>query len=284
MRNRAPTLALGIVLASFALPEQLAFAIDPTTADCIEASDASLRLRKEHKLRSARAQLLVCAAASCPEDIRNECVRRVADINSGMPTIVFEVKDGTGRDLGGVRVSMDGQVLSERFEGSALSIDPGEHTFLFEVAGQPSVQKQFVIREGEKDRRERIVIGPIEPAAVPAASTGQEQEHGLGTQKILAIVAAGVGVVGVGVGTVFGVQAISKHNDAAQACPNLCADQAGVAMWSDAQSAGNLSTAGFVVGAVGLVGAAILWLTAKSPHGGGQMGLGPGGLELRGAW
>jgi hypothetical protein len=271
----------GVLLALLALPQRHAVAADPTTADCIGASDSSLTLRKEHKLRAARAQLLVCAAASCPEDIRNECIRRVADINAGMPTIVFEAKDAAGRDLSGVRVTMDGQVLAERLEGTALSIDPGEHTFVFETAGQPLVQKQFVIREGEKDRREGVVFGAIEPATAPSASKPAQQ--GLGTQRILAIAAAGIGLVGVGVGTAFGLQSMSKHDDAVQACPNLCADQRGVDLWNDAQSAGNVSTVGFAVGAAALVGAAVLWFTATTPAS-TQVGLGPRGLELKGAW
>src|SRR5271165_2147015 len=77
-----------------------AWADDPTLADCITANESSIALRRQHKLRAARAQLLVCSAASCPEEIRSECVRRVTDVNVAMPTIVFNAKDGSGNDLG----------------------------------------------------------------------------------------------------------------------------------------------------------------------------------------
>src|SRR3569832_1401140 len=146
-----------------------AWAADPTTADCLSATESALTLRNQHKLRDARAQLLTCAAATCPSDVRDECVRRVAEVNAAMPTIVFEVKDGAGNDVSGVRVDMDGGVLAEHLEGTALSIDPGELTFMFTHAGDPQVQKLFVIREGEKGGRERIAKGP-EVAAAPVTT------------------------------------------------------------------------------------------------------------------
>jgi hypothetical protein len=286
-------------------------AADPTTSDCLGANESAISLRGQHKLRAARAQLLVCAAPSCPADIRGECTRRVAEVNAAIPTIVFEVKDASGNDMSAVKVSMDGQPLAERLEGTPLSIDPGVHTFAFETTGQPKVEKQLVIRQGEKDRRERVTVGGTAavvttatapaPAATPATppatlasaepppaqpetaslSTGQPSK--LGPQKIGAIVAAGVGVIGVGLGAVFGLQSMSKHKDADAACPGQCADQNGVDLWNSARSAGNASTVAFIVGGVGLAAGAALWFTAK-PSRSTQVGVGPGSIELRGSW
>ena len=67
-----------------------------------------------------------------------------------MPTVVFEAKDAAGAIVFAVKVKMDGDLLAERLQGSALPIDPGEHTFTFEVAGRPSVEKHLMIFEGEK--------------------------------------------------------------------------------------------------------------------------------------
>ncbi len=58
-------------------------------------------------------------------------------------------------------------------------------------------------------------------------------------------------------------------------------------MWRDAKNAGNLSTIAFVIGGVGLAGAAVLWIagkpeTANAP--GAQVGVSPGGLAVRGRW
>ena len=149
----------------------------------MSASEASLKLRGEHKLREARSQLLVCASASCPADVRNECVRRVDPVNAAIPTIIFEAKDAAGNDMTAVKVTMDGQPLAERLEGSAISLDPGTHTFRFEVMGQPPVEKTLVIYEAVKDRHEPIVMStegavslvpsPLPtPIALPSPSIG----------------------------------------------------------------------------------------------------------------
>src|SRR5262249_36111555 len=153
----------------------------------------------------------------------------------------------------------DGEPLVDRLEGTAVSIDPGEHSFTFETVGEPTVTRQLVIRVAEKERRERVVFG-VTPAKerrerVSGVAPAKEEisaAFGLGTQRALAIAAVGVGVVGIGFGTVFGLQAMSKHNDAMQACPDQCADTNGVQLWNDARQAGTLSTISFVVGAAGL--------------------------------
>ncbi len=145
----------------------------PTTAGCLAAAESSLALRSQHKLRDARAQLLICSAPSCPTDVRAECIRRVAEINTALPSVVFEAKDGDGNDLVEVTVTMDGQPLADRLDGPALVVDPGVHSFVFEASGQPAVRKQFVIREGDKDRRERITLGSV--AAVPPRREERER-------------------------------------------------------------------------------------------------------------
>jgi hypothetical protein len=232
----------------------------------------------------------VCAATTCPADIKKECLARVDEVNAQIPTIVFSVKDAKGADLSAVKVKMDGEVLAERIQGTALSIDPGEHTFTFEMAGQAPVTKKLVIVQGQKDRREVISFGsgasdgPVEgaPSTPPA---GVDDGGGMGTQKILAIVAGGIGVVGLGVGTAFGIMALSKKSDAQNACPNNCATQDGVNKWSDAASTGNISTIGLIVGGVGIAGGAVLWFTAPSASSSSpQVGVGLGGLQVKGTW
>jgi hypothetical protein len=302
MTRRIALMASAAAL-TLALAEGSSFAANPKanpkanqkTADCLNASDAALKLGNQHKLRAERAQLLTCAATSCPADIRKECLRLVDEVNGQIPTIVFSAKDGTGADLSAVKVTMDDEVLAQQLDGTAVPIDPGEHTFTFESAGQPPVTKKLVIVEGQKDRRELVVIGKTDQPTSPPATAGSTESpaseapanpgRGMGTQKVLALVAGGIGVVGLGVGTVFGIMALSKKSDAQNACSNACPTQDGVNKWSDATSTGNISTIALIVGGVGVVGGAVLWFTAPSGSSSTpQVGVGPGGLQLRGRW
>jgi hypothetical protein len=277
-----------------------ALAAEPTIAECLASNDKSISLRGDHKLLAARKELLVCAASTCPAEVRKECMRRIDTVNSSLPTVVIEAKDGGGNDLVAVKVTMDGEVLTEKLDGSALSMDPGAHTFTFEVAGQPPITKQLVIREGQKDRREVLQFGAPasatpSPAAAPAAKTtanpaietsvDQVSSSSGGTQKTLALVAGGVGVVGVAVGSIFGLSSMSKHSEAEDQCPGACSNQAGVDLWNDARSAGNISTIAFAVGGVGLATGAILWFTAKPSRSSAvQAHVGAGSLQIRGTW
>ena len=299
--NRLPRVTSLFVFVSAALfaIDKPASAADPTIAECLTANDKSISLRNEHKLLAARKELLVCAASTCPAEVRKECMRRIDLVNTSLPTVVLEAKDGAGNDLSAVKVTMDGDVLVEKLDGSSISLDPGAHTFTFEVAGQPPLTKQLVIREGQKDRREVLQFGApaaATPATGPVAKAGPNpaietsvdrvSSSAGGTQRIVALVAAGVGVAGVGVGTIFGLQAMSKHSDASAKCPGACSDQAGVELWNDARSSGNISTIAFAVGGVGLVTGAILWFTAKTPsHTTAlQADIGPGSVQIRGSW
>jgi hypothetical protein len=287
--------AFMFLVSTVALIAPDARAADPTTADCLGASEQAIRLRAEHKLRDARAQLLVCAAATCPADVRGECERHVTDVNGAIPTIVFEVRDAAGAEVTAVRVTMDGALLVERLEGTAISLDPGPHTFAFEVPGQSPVQQVIVLHEGEKERHERISIGggstpgpasssdtsptppPANPppadaaaapggaAPVPAPATDASSST-WSAQKTWSVVLGGAGLVGLGVGSAFGLMALSERNDAQSACPgSRCATQDAANKWSSAGSTGNVSTIAFIVGGAGVAGAALLWFTAPSP-------------------
>ncbi len=292
--SRFPGVAVVAFVAILGAPQ--AHAADPTTADCLAATEASLKSGNEHHLRTERNQLLICAAATCPDDIRKECLRRVEDVNAAIPTIIFEAKDAAGNDLSAVRVTMDGEDLAERLEGTALSIDPGQHTFVFETPGQRAVAKRFVIRESEKDRREAFAFGvamaaplfsqPMDAGAVRLTPAAAERNDGLGTQTIVGIVFTGLGAVGLGVGSAFGLAALSKKNEAQEVCPGQCATQTGVNDWSDAKSNGNVSTALFIGGGIALATGVVLWVTAPSSNAmaSARVGVGPGGIRAEGTW
>jgi serine/threonine-protein kinase len=100
--------------------------------------------------------------------------------------------------------------------------------------------------------------GPAHPAteASPASS-------GLGTQRTLAIVAGAAGVVGLGLGSVFGLVSSSHKSDADKHCDanNVCDDE-GLGLRHDAIKAGNLATVGFVAGGVLAATGIVLWITA----------------------
>jgi hypothetical protein len=299
MLRRSLLLAVTSLFAipAFAEPAQAA---DPTTADCLAASESSLNLRSQHQLRAAREQLLVCAAPSCPADVQVECARRVEEVNRAIPTIVFEAKDTAGNDLGSVRINMDGKLLVERVEGTAISLDPGEHVFTFEAAGLPPVEKVLILREGEKERHERIVLAPAAAAKETGPESGPVKREpevltpppppppptkGNG-QHTISFVVGGVGIAALGVGAIFGVLAKGDRSDYQKHCgsnigaPSGFCDATGLEGHDRAASRATLATVFLVGGGVALAAGAAVFFTA--PRASAEVGIAPGGAVVRG--
>ncbi len=270
-----------LALASLAFSRP-ASAADPSTSECLTASEDSLKDGNEHALRAERRHLLICSASSCPTEIRKECMRRVEEVNAALPALVFEAKKGDGTDLTDVKVTMDGEVLADHLDGTALEVDPGKHTFVFETPGEDSITKELVVNEGVKDRRESIVFGPVPTVGPVTPGDGAEANGGMPTQRVVALVAGGVGVAGLATGGVFGVMAMQKKQEAEKVCPHDCPDQGGVDKWHTATTFGTVSTIAFAAGGALVAGAAVLWFT--SPKRSAEVGIGPGSVELRGTF
>jgi len=281
-RLAAATVALATAVTATTISYSATAAADVTKAACVTANASAQDLRRDGKLAEAREQLRICNDPSCPAIVRTDCTKRLDELEAAQPTVVFDAKDGAGSDLTAVKVTVDGKVLAERLGGSALAVNPGEHTFTFEVAGQPPVSRHLVLREGEKERHEQLVFGaaasaspsaypppasagalPVTPLEVaPATAT----KGGMGGQKTLGLVVGGVGVAGLVVGGIFGVltaSAISaQKNDCASAtsCSNYAQAQSDHSTWS---TDGTISTVAFIAGGALVAGGAVLFFTAK---------------------
>jgi hypothetical protein len=215
------SLLIAVSILSFA---GAARADEPGMQECIAANEKSGPLQHRGMLREARAQLRLCATPSCPTLIRDDCVSGATRLDAAVPSVVFAAQDGSGNDLTAVVVTMDGQVLADTLDGKAVEVDPGEHAFRFETPGQPPVEKHLVILEGEKDRRERIVIGaapaPKETSirAVPALPPVLAK----GPFPVAGWIAAGVGVAAFGFFGTFGGLGVSERSSygCATGCPS----------------------------------------------------------------
>ncbi|MGH7440705.1 MAG: hypothetical protein ACRENE_33855 [Polyangiaceae bacterium] len=245
-----------------------------TKEQCADADQQAQDLRRDGKFSSARAKLQQCSDSICPGLVRDDCVQRLDDLDHAQPTIVFDAKDGDGHDLVAVHVTVDGQPLAEKLEGRALRVDPGAHSFTFTVAGTPPVTQSFVLKEGEKERRERIVIGatpkstspspsPVAPAS-PATPAGPAPS-GLTSAQWIGVGLAGAGVVGLGVGAAFGLMTGSAWSNAKSDCGGDTTHCLNVATANNDKNTANsdstISAVGFAAGGALLVGGAVLFLT-----------------------
>jgi hypothetical protein len=223
---------------------------DGTKAECLAANLSAQSLRRDGKLRATREQLRLCANPRCPAMVRDDCAQRMDELERAQPSVVFEVKDATGADVTGVRVSMDGRLLADRLDGTALPVDPGSHEFVFAAAGQTSVTRTLFFTEGAKGRREGVVLG-----------------GGMGRQRVVAIVLGAAGLAGIVVGVTAGALAWSAEGAQESDCgsPTSCPryPQA-LADHRAGSTDGAISTVGFVAGPA-LAGAAVLLYVTGRP-------------------
>jgi hypothetical protein len=247
-------------------------------------------------LGEAREQLKRCADPSCPSLVRADCTQLLDDLDRAQPTLVFDVKDEAGHDLAEVNVRIDGHPFANRLEGVALAADPGAHAFTFEAPGRYPVTRQIVVKEGEKSRRESIVLrsmGSSEAMGVAASpppapmSLARGPAEGIGIQKVSALVVGAFGAVALGAGGALALVARSKNDDANAFCPGLsCSNAQALNMNREALTWGDAATVAVVSGFVGVGAAAALWLTARpsSNRSGVSVGLGATSVTVRGTW
>ncbi|WP_438022978.1 tetratricopeptide repeat protein [Sorangium sp. So ce233] len=182
----------------------------------------------------------------------------------------------------GLEIRRDGVLVLPAQWGQALPVDPGTHTI---EARAPGRRRWSLARAVPPDGARVVVDVPVlepePPARALAASppgprkqalpvvsiAGQRGGDGGGrAQRVLALTTGGAGLVGLGLGAVFGAQAIARrdasnngHCDARSRC-----DAAGVALRAGAQEAGTASTIAFSAGAAALLAAGVLLWTAPS--------------------
>ena len=165
--GRFRRLAACAVVASFA---SNASASDEKQV-CVRAVERAQVDRLDGKLRAAREGFVTCARAVCPDAIRQDCTRWVAEVDASLPTVVIDAAWADGRDVAGLVVTLDGHPLADAASGRAVTLDPGAHAFRFELPGAEPVETRNVIREGEKNRILRVVFRPVTSTASAPATT-----------------------------------------------------------------------------------------------------------------
>ncbi len=206
---------------------------------------------------------------------RGEAERQIAELRERVATLVL-VADTVAAD-----VFVDGRLYGTTPLPRPMLVNPGSHQLVVQKAGLAVAYTDRIDARAGAEIRIDARLGPAPPPPPPLPPA----KAPLGRGRILSLVLGGVGVAASGVGVAYGLIARSRANEASDACPNQCVGQGGVDQWNQAQQAGNISTAAFVVGAAGIASGLVLWLHAKPvAESGPQIGLGPGGLQVRGIW
>ena len=178
-----------------------------------------------------------------------------------------------------------------------MPVDPGEH--VVEAAAQGKIAWKHSVNVGAKADTKTILVPVLETAAAPppsptsSATPASAPETHASNHAPAGWVAVGFGTVGVGVGTYFGLRALSQQKDADRECEaDRCLSAFGASQNAEAIRSANLATVGFSVGMVGFVVGTYLLLTsghsaraaATSTSVSAQVSGGVDGIALKGRW
>jgi hypothetical protein len=190
---------------------------DASKEACSDAYVANQKLRKDGKLTQAREQLLICAQDSCPEAVKTDCVRWLADLEQNTPTLVVAAKGKDGKDTVDVSVFVDGTKVADQLDGRPLPIDPGAHVLRFEHAGAPPVEQKVVIQQGAKNRSLEISFAPVAPGPAPDPG-GKPDAEWERPQPVATYVLWGLSLVGFGMFAGFGIVGKNEADDLDKEC------------------------------------------------------------------
>jgi hypothetical protein len=188
---------------------------------------------------------------------------------------------GTTTTPPGLEIRVDDRAIEKASWGKPEPVDAGTHQVRAAAPG-------FGSWEGTVSTKDGALAEIVVPALVdkrPKQVTIVTQPPS--TQRTIALVLGGVGIVGLGVGAVAGGLSLSHRSKAESACAKdvyqfRCPTEDGASEWNAATTTGNISTIGFIAGGVAIAGATVLWFTAPRPR--TRVGLSPRGLVVDGSF
>lgn len=268
MRTLIRSSAAALLALTVSSPASAQQATAPATPAerCVAAADRGQLLRDEGKLRASRAELAGCGGEACPAVVRRECIRWLEELDARIPTVILVPRDGSGKDLAGARLVLDGRPVEASAAGRALQLDPGPHTLRAELQGREPTNESFVLKERERDR--------VVPIVLRSPGEGAKKTKSIPT---LSLVLGGVAVAGgVGFG-VFWARGMDQVGELRSTCSPYCTQ----AQIDDVRPQFDIAR---VSGAVGVVAAlsavAVYLLSSDAPSPRAGVTPAPGGASL----
>jgi hypothetical protein len=253
--------------------------IDPAVGTLLYLGECYERVGKTASAWATFREAASLATNSGQSDRARVATARAQELDPKLSRLSIELAPDVAK-IPGVVVKRGQQRLEPSLYGIPLPIDPGDYRVEatapgYEVWSTPikvdagganaSVRVPSLVKspEGIAEPPPVVRSGGAPSAAAPPTAPSPQASRGLTTQQTLGVVAGGVGLIGVGLGSYFGIRAISQNSDAEQHCPKegFCSTPRGVELTNQARDNAVASNVAFAA-AAGLVAVgAVLYLT-----------------------
>jgi serine/threonine-protein kinase len=258
--------------------------IDPGIGTLLYLAEAYEKLGRTASAWATFREAASQAKAEGQTDRASIGAERAARLTPKLSRLTLTLAPET-QNIAGLEILDNGKPIQQALWGSALPVDPGEHKIEARAPGYEPYNTSLTIA-GDAQNASAPIPALTKNATAPAAPAPSEPEPPSAAvstsspeplaldpnrgsfQRTAGIVVAGVGVVGLGVGTFFGLQALNKNDEALDKnCDGAtCPDQDGVNATNDALDAANISNIAFIAGGVCVLGGAALYFTAPDPE------------------
>jgi len=264
------------------------------------------------KLASAWSQYTVVheLAANAGQSARAaQAEKKAAALRPRLASLIIDVPAAV-RVIAGLSITRDDEPIGEGQWATPVPVDSGPHEIVVTAPGRKrSIQRVDVPQDGGQVSF-TVTAPEVDPskalpppssssatAAPPLADTAAPPVRPW--QRSAGLVAMGVGVAGVGLGAVLGGLAVAKKaesNEDSHCYTNNRCDATGLELRESARTLGTASTVALIAGGAVLAGGFAVFVMAPPSCGRPermgkrralcktQVGLAPGGIELRGAW
>jgi hypothetical protein len=176
----------------------------------------------------------------------------------------------------GLSIQRDGVANGRAVWGVAIPVDPGRHTITATAPGYeswtsvalvgPDAARVLIAVPAMRPAAQKAPVAaapppPSKPESKPAQSVPEADKPTTKGAPVVGYVVGGVGIVGLGLGSYFGLQAMSKRSEVETACPNnACSTQQDVDKNDEARTAATISNVALGVGLAGtIVGAYLIF-------------------------
>jgi hypothetical protein len=220
-----------------------------------------------HKLAAAHQywQQATDFARATADPRTDYCVAQLTRLDPRVPRLTIKL-DGTAPP--DTVVTRDGIDFGASSLGLPLPVEVGPHRITARATGH--TERGFDVDLPEGESIEMVVApgplsGPVVPAEPPRGSSEGSEPAATSSLRPVAYVVGGLGIVGLVVGTYFGVRAAQSAGDTSGHCDGDVCDATGISARHDEQLSGNAATIALVSGATLLTGGAALRVLTPSP-------------------
>ena len=239
--------------------------IDPAVGTLLYLGECYERVGKTASAWATFREAASLAGNSNQVDRARIADSRAQDLEPKLSRLSVELAPEVAR-IADVVVKRGTQRLEPSLYGTPLPVDPGEYRIEVTAPGYETWTTPIKVEGGGASASVRVpgLVKSAAPLAAPTATPplpsglGKQTpppklpppatRPGLTTGQTLGLVVGSVGVVGLGLGTYFGVRAIGKNSDAEPLCRDNRCVQAGINLTEKAKTSAAAANIAFAAG------------------------------------